>query len=584
MGIEKWKTGQATSVEHVLLGKQATIEGNTFVLQYSVDFPSVRSLNSHRRKNPTAILPKASLTTDFSHEIVDVLGDVNIFTAAEDSVLVIAVLLKMVMKRRISIIQWEALALLLIGISINQIRYFIRLLNYNGSSSCNGCICLFIYLYAIFNFLGILRTVIIKGPESFDILQGHSKATMLLIVNNAAQGILSSFFFKCADTILKKYPGYSAWRGVARISHDEKTTNDDICSIDCKSEVLDNLKNSLETKTNQNLVKGRKFQLEVSESGGDSWDFNQHRWSTKKSSLSSYECWKCKKAGHLAEDSFVMTWNPQSSNGSSFIPKDLLELYKRGQMQCVELGIPPVNKNLKDPDGWIVSLSKKLAMWWSWVAEGDLPLTTCKRAEVSKYKELDSTIRHVVLKTLLSYINDEVKFKNEMTTFRKNNIEEDGKGTSYWYDGNEVIGFRLYKEVNTFKKNEIQTIWETLATNLEEFQKVVDEYSSSKSKLEVAVSGAVENEVMHVLNKLQKGKEERDVGVKRQSGVTVAVGSLREPISNEVDRSCILMVSSEPPDLLGLDRKMASIAPWYADKLIKSLSFSFIQSSKLLKD
>ncbi|XP_010930920.1 CMP-sialic acid transporter 5 isoform X3 [Elaeis guineensis] len=37
-------------------------------------------------------------------------------------VLVIAVLLKMIMKRRFSIIQWEALALLLIGISVNQLR------------------------------------------------------------------------------------------------------------------------------------------------------------------------------------------------------------------------------------------------------------------------------------------------------------------------------------------------------------------------------------------------------------------------------------------------------------------------------
>lgn len=38
----------------------------------------------------------------------------------------------------------------------------------------------------------------ISGPSSFDILEGHSKATMLLICNNAAQGILSSFFFKYA--------------------------------------------------------------------------------------------------------------------------------------------------------------------------------------------------------------------------------------------------------------------------------------------------------------------------------------------------------------------------------------------------
>ncbi|RVW57201.1 CMP-sialic acid transporter 2 [Vitis vinifera] len=65
---------------------------------------------------------------------------------------------------------------------------------------------LFLYGYgAIFNFLGIIGTAILKGPSSFNILQGHSRATMLLIFNNAAQGILSSFFFKYADTILKKY-------------------------------------------------------------------------------------------------------------------------------------------------------------------------------------------------------------------------------------------------------------------------------------------------------------------------------------------------------------------------------------------
>lgn len=31
------------------------------------------------------------------------------------------------------------------------------------------------------------------------------QVTLLLVVNNALQGILSSFFFKFADTILKKY-------------------------------------------------------------------------------------------------------------------------------------------------------------------------------------------------------------------------------------------------------------------------------------------------------------------------------------------------------------------------------------------
>ncbi|XP_009790629.1 CMP-sialic acid transporter 5 isoform X2 [Nicotiana tabacum] len=153
-------------------------------------------------------------------------------------VLVIAILLKMIMKRRFSIIQWEALALLLIGISVNQLRtlpegttalglpvttgaYLYTMIfvtvpslasvynEYALKSQFETSIYLqnlFLYGYgAIFNFLGILGTAIFKGPDSLDILRGHSRATMFLICNNAAQGILSSFFFKYADTILKKY-------------------------------------------------------------------------------------------------------------------------------------------------------------------------------------------------------------------------------------------------------------------------------------------------------------------------------------------------------------------------------------------
>ncbi|KAJ6350462.1 hypothetical protein OIU78_006598 [Salix suchowensis] len=152
-------------------------------------------------------------------------------------VLVIAVWLKMIMKRRFSILQWEALALLLIGICVNQLRtlpegssamvpvatgaYLYTLIfvsvpsfasvynEYALKSQFETSIYLqnlFLYGYgAIFNFLAILVTAIFKGPSSLDILHGHSRATMLLICNNAAQGILSSFFFKYADTILKKY-------------------------------------------------------------------------------------------------------------------------------------------------------------------------------------------------------------------------------------------------------------------------------------------------------------------------------------------------------------------------------------------
>nr|KAJ0195991.1 hypothetical protein LSAT_V11C700369940 [Lactuca sativa] len=122
--------------------------------------------------------------------------------------------LSIIMKRQFSIIQ-EALALLLIGISINQMQALPE-----GSSrmgvplEMGAYIYIFIFvtvpsLASVFNeyalksqydtsiylqvisilyyFLGILGTIVIKGPESFDILHGRSKATMLLIINNAGQ-------------------------------------------------------------------------------------------------------------------------------------------------------------------------------------------------------------------------------------------------------------------------------------------------------------------------------------------------------------------------------------------------------------
>ncbi|KAJ0511757.1 hypothetical protein HanIR_Chr11g0555651 [Helianthus annuus] len=206
-------------------------------------------------------------------------------------------------------------------------------------------------------------------------------------------------------------------------------------------------------------------------------------------------------------------------------------------------GIPPVSRNLKDPDAWVVILSKKVFMWWPWVAQGEFPLKAAKGAEMETYKNLDPTVRLVILKALceiradqhdvIAYINDAVKIKKEVSAFRKKNIGEDGKGTSYWLDGNETIGFRLYKEVNTLKGKETPSTmsyqWETLATNLEEFEKVMDEYSSSKSKLEVAIRTAVETEAIPVLKKMFKKKqrelqkkmnEERIINNFSRSGIT----------------------------------------------------------------
>ncbi|KAJ0030389.1 hypothetical protein Pint_12770 [Pistacia integerrima] len=198
-------------------------------------------------------------------------------------------------------------------------------------------------------------------------------------------------------------------------------------------------------------------------------------------------------------------------------------------------GIPPVSKLLNGSDAWVSVLRKKLAMWWPWVAEGEIPLTAVKGEEISRYKELEPTCRLLILKVLceiradviysaslfteaavsllpflnsdmiisiglqqddaVSYINDALKQGNQISSFRKDKIGKDASGTSYWYDGNTTIGYRLYKEVNKtglktkckgkacFNLPANSTQWETLATNFEEFREVVVRMNCHLAKL-----------------------------------------------------------------------------------------------------
>ncbi|XP_043718385.1 uncharacterized protein LOC122666275 isoform X2 [Telopea speciosissima] len=128
-------------------------------------------------------------------------------------------------------------------------------------------------------------------------------------------------------------------------------TGDDICSIDCKTELLkpQNLDLPQEVNNNQcSLVcsSGPKGAFQMPEFE-DAWDYEQHRWTKKRSSLCTYECWKCQKPGHLPEDCLVKTCSPHllsstqtcsqaldGGHNSTFIPKDLLALYRR----CQQIG------------------------------------------------------------------------------------------------------------------------------------------------------------------------------------------------------------------------------------------------------
>jgi len=172
---------------------------------------------------------KFAMQLHFKPATVKMLGNLKVLT--------IAVLLKLIMKRSFTVTQWEALVLLILGITVNQlacapasesalggiswIAYLYTLMSvtipsaasvYNEQalkSNFETSVHLqnfFTYFYgACFNLFGLTCVYIARGGEGVNLFSGHSSITLLLVVNNAAQGILSSFFFKFADTILKKY-------------------------------------------------------------------------------------------------------------------------------------------------------------------------------------------------------------------------------------------------------------------------------------------------------------------------------------------------------------------------------------------
>ena len=85
---------------------------------------------------------------------------------------------------------------------------------------------------------------------------------------------------------------------------------------------------------------------------------------------------------------------------------------------------------------------------------------------------------------IVSYINDALKSNKEISCFRREKIGRN-RNVSYWYDGNTVFGYRLYREINRTKPQTkakekacltLQTVcshWETLAVDFKEFRGVV---------------------------------------------------------------------------------------------------------------
>ncbi|GAB4860697.1 hypothetical protein Ancab_035859 [Ancistrocladus abbreviatus] len=190
--------------------------------------------------------------------------------------------------------------------------------------------------------------------------------------------------------------------------------------------------------------------------------------------------------------------------------------------------IPPVIRMACGRDTWVTVLCRKLRDWWHWVAEGELPIVASHGAEIEVYKSLDPEIRVVILKALCdirveqedirSYIDDSLKHGAQLSIFRKERIGGDSHGISYWYEDDPIIGNRLYREI---RKHEIKKVkmkgsqvlpntsymWETVATNLDEFQDVSEKLFASKNRTEVSLGKKLKNDMLPEIEKIHKRKE-----------------------------------------------------------------------------
>ncbi|KXZ50061.1 hypothetical protein GPECTOR_18g40 [Gonium pectorale] len=203
-------------------------------------YRSVRSFMVDAGHNRLLVVPaglyavnnllKFSMQLFFRPTTTKMLSNLKIFT--------LALLMKLVMRRTFNVIQWEALFLLVAGITVNQIQSCgggpnpdanvplipailctLGTVTVPAAASVYNEFALkkhmdtsvhlqnfFLYFYgAAFNLVFLLFTAVHEGQTLGQMFKGLSLITYLLIANNAAQGVLSSFFYKYADAILKKY-------------------------------------------------------------------------------------------------------------------------------------------------------------------------------------------------------------------------------------------------------------------------------------------------------------------------------------------------------------------------------------------
>ncbi|KAF6157324.1 hypothetical protein GIB67_004262 [Kingdonia uniflora] len=190
--------------------------------------------------------------------------------------------------------------------------------------------------------------------------------------------------------------------------------------------------------------------------------------------------------------------------------------------------IPPIARMALGRATWVTVLCRKLRDWWHWVADGDIPIVASQGTEAEAYKALDPGTRVVILKALCdirveqedirNYIDLSIKQGIQLSVFRKERIGGDSHGVSYWYEDDPIIGHRLYREIRKVEANKLKTKgmltyptisrqWETVATNLDEFEEVSEKLFSSKSRVESSLGKKLKIDMIPEVEKVHKKRE-----------------------------------------------------------------------------
>ncbi|KAI4329588.1 hypothetical protein MLD38_027958 [Melastoma candidum] len=115
---------------------------------------------------------------------------------------------------------------------------------------------------------------------------------------------------------------------------------------------------------------------------------------------------------------------------------------------------------------------------------------------------------------------------NPCQTFRKERVGGDSSGVYYWYEDGPLIGHRLYRERRKVEVKRAKVkgsnvipmatyLWETVATNLDEFQNVTEKLIESKKRVEASVGKKMKIDMLPDIEKVHKRKERL---VKKQHG------------------------------------------------------------------